>query len=369
MNFKINKNIFLRYLTITAKAISNFSPLPAFSGIKINVDSDKITLVGSDSDISIKTVIYPTEINQLEIEQTGSIVLEAKYILEFIRKTEGKEIQLKLMNETVCNIISPKSNLRINGMREVDYPPIDFSLPTNSFTLKGKILKEITNQTIYATSDNEARPVLTGVYFECVDKVLSCVATDSYRLSKKDIEIDAFNFSLTIPDKTLKEISSILEDDEKVEVYVSEKKIQFKIGEFLIQSRLIDGVYPNYKRLIPTEFNHILEINLHDIRNAISRASLLKTDGISIMKLDLSNSLIELSAKSLEIGSTEEKLDGNFTGDNLVISFNGKYVEEALRALGNEETIKFKFTNDMGPFLIIGEKEDLIQLIVPIKTY
>ncbi len=369
MNFKINKNIFLRYLTITGKAISHFSPLPAFSGIKIDVDVDKITLTASDSDISIKTVINKDEKNQLEIEKTGCIVLEAKYILEFIRKTEGKEIQLILNNDTVCNIISPKSNFRLNGIREFEYPTIDFTTPENKFTLSANDIKDITAQTVYATSDNEARPVLTGVHLSCNNNELSCVATDSYRLSKKVLNVNAFNFSLTIPTKTLKEVSAILEENEKVEVFVSDKKIQFKFDDFLIQSRLIDGVYPNFHRLIPTQFNHELTINTNEIKNAIGRASLLKTDGISIIKLDLNENIIELSSKSLEIGSTEEKLDAVFKGDDLIITFNGKYVEDALKALQAEEEVTFKFTNDMGAFLILGKNENLIQLIVPIKTY
>lgn len=370
MNFKINKNIFLRYLSITAKAISNFSPLPAFSGIKIEAEADKLILTASDSDISIKTVIETDEKNSLEISRNGGVVLEAKYILELLRKIDGKEVQLELIPDTmICNIISKNSNFRINAMRLTDYPPIDFTSPTNSFDLDSNLLKEITYQTTYATSNSEARPVLTGVYFECANKLLSCVATDSYRLAKKEIAIDAFDFNLTIPTKTLKEVSDILEENSKVHILVSDKKIQFKIDEFLIQSRLIDGVYPNFRRLIPSEFNHTLKINLSEIKNAISRASLLKTDGISIMKLDLSKELIELSAKSIEIGSSEERLMGEFEGNPLKISFNGKFVEDALRCLNNEEEITFKFTSDMGAFLIVGKTEEFIQLIVPIKTY
>lgn len=368
MNFKINKNILLRYLTITAKAISNFSPLPAFSGIKINVDVDKIILVASDSDISIKTVIIPNEENNLEIIKMGSIILEARVILDIVRKTEGKEIEFELVNDTICNIITTRSNFRINGIREMDYPPIDFTSPTNSFMLEAKKLQEITVQTTYATSDKEDRPVLTGVLFECENKELSCVATDSYRLSKKTIEIDAFNFNITIPTKTLKEVSSIVQEDSKIQVFVSDKKIQFIIDEFLVQSRLIDGVYPNYKRLIPTEYSSVLTINLQELKNAISRASLLKTDGISMVNLDMNESLIELSTKSSEIGSSEEELIGEFSGDNLKISFNGKYVEDALKVI-NSPKVTLKFTGDMGAFIIVGESNDLLQLVVPIKTY
>lgn len=368
MNFKINKNVLLRYLTITAKAISNFSPLPAFSGIKINVDVDKITLVASDSDISIKTVITPTQENNLEIIKMGSIVLEAKVILEIVRKTEGKEIEFELVNDTICNIITPRSNFRINGIREMDYPPIDFTSPSNEFNLDAKILREITNQTTYAASDSEARPVLTGVLFECENKELSCVATDSYRLARKKVAVDAFNFNITIPTKTLKDVSTIASEDSQIKVLVSDKKIQFITDEFLIQSRLIDGVYPNYKRLIPVEFNNELKVNLHEIKSAIARASLLKTDGISIVNLDMSDTLIELSTKSVEVGSSEEELIGEFSGDHLKISFNGKYVEDALKVI-DSETVTFKFTGDMGAFIIVGENEDLTQLIVPIKTY
>ena len=189
MNFTINKRFFYDRLSIVSRAISVFSPLPAFSGIKIDVSATDIVLTGSDSDISILSTITPSEDNALTINDVGCIVIEAKYILEVVRKIEGDIIEFEVLDDTQTRISGDRSQFKINGMKSTDYPAIDFSRPKDTFEIEADTLKEIITQTCFATSDRETRPVLTGVNFSCHDNQLQCVATDSYRLARKMIPL------------------------------------------------------------------------------------------------------------------------------------------------------------------------------------
>ena len=371
MNFKISKTVFYNALQIASRAISNYSPLPAFSGIKIEAKPDCLVLIGSDSDISIKTIIRTGEEESLVIQDTGSIVIEAKYILEIIRKMNSDEIQFEMIENASAKIISETSEFKINCMRASEYPNIDFTCPTLKFDMKSELLKEIISQTTFATSKSEIRPVLTGVNFNCKGTRLNCVATDSYRLAKKVVELETeMDFNITVPARNLTEVMKTLDLDETVMISVSDKKAQFVIKNTLIQTRLIDGSYPETDRLIPLSFAYELEIDSSDITSAIDRASFIKNDGVSVIKLSLDESKCELSSRAQEVGSSKENLrNGVFKGEHLDISFNGLYVFDALKVI-NKGKVRFSFSGEMKPFIVQSvEDNSVLQLILPLRTY
>ena len=371
MYFKISKKTFYSALTTASRAISNFSPLPAFSGIKIELTPDELKLTGSDSDISILTCVKSDEDSHLEIMDTGSVVIESKYILDIVRKIDSSMIEFEVIDGCLTKISAGSSEFKINGMKSIEYPPIDFSNPKTFFSLSSNSLKEMIAQTVFAASDKETRPVLTGVNFKASNKVLECVATDSYRLAKKCLELkEDINFDITIPAKSLNEISKLLEDEIDVDIYVSDKKVQFVIGDTLIQTRLIDGKYPETNRLIPLSFDYELTIDIHDILTAIDRASFIKNDGVSVIKLSLNENECILSNKSAEIGSSTEVLStASYSGNPLNISFNGKYVFDAIRSLSGS-LVKFSFCGEMKPFIIQSVNDNtILQLVLPVRTY
>ncbi len=371
MNFIINKRYFYEKLSIVSRAISVFSPLPAFSGVKIEVKPTEIILTGSDSDISIQSSIFPDEENQLTINDVGNIVIEAKYILEIVRKIEGETIEIEVLDDTLTQICGTNAQFKINGMKSTDYPAIDFSQPKESFSISSSKLKEIITQTCFATSDRETRPVLTGVNFSCKEKQLQCVATDSYRLAKKTVEIgDNLDFNITIPAKSLQEVLKSIGEEENITVYVDHKKVQFLIDHTIIQTRLIDGAYPETSRLIPSSFLYELHIDSKELLNAIDRASFIKNDGVYIIKFSLDTKECVLSSSSAEVGSSMEVLsNAQFEGDHLNISCNGHYVFEALKALNAGEII-FRLCGEMKPFTIQTDGDDsVLMLVVPLRTY
>ncbi len=371
MNFTINKRFFYDRLSIVSRAISVFSPLPAFSGIKIDVSATDIVLTGSDSDISILSTITPSEDNALTINDVGSIVIEAKYILEVVRKIEGDIIEFEVLDDTQTRISGDRSQFKINGMKSTDYPAIDFSRPKDTFEIEADTLKEIITQTCFATSDRETRPVLTGVNFSCHDNQLQCVATDSYRLARKMIPLEsALQFNITIPAKSLQEVYKSISGEKSVVISVDNKKVQFLIDNTIIQTRLIDGAYPETSRLIPSSFSYELRIDSHELLSAIDRASFIKNDGVYIIRFRLDEQECVLTSNSAEVGSSIEVLsNAAFTGTHLEISCNGRYVFEALKALKQGEIV-IRLCGEMKPFTIqSADEESVTMLVVPLRTY
>lgn len=370
MQFKILRTELLNALNKVSRAVSSKSPLPVLTGIKFNLTENELILTGSDSDITIETRIEKNE-KKLQISQPGSVVLSGHYISEIIRKIESEYIDIEIIDGTLTRIKGNRSEFNLNGIKSIDYPKIDLTKRGEKFVLDSLVLKTIINQTVFATSDKETRPILTGVNFRAFEGQLSCIATDSYRLAKKVIPVDPeLRFNITIPAKSLNEISKIIEKVEDIEIYVSDRKILFAMDNIIIQTRLIDGAFPDTSRLIPTEFDYDLRIDSKDLLSAIDRASLLTSDNNNIIKLSMTPDLVQITSNSQEVGSVEEELSSAFfIGNPLNISFSSKYVSDAVRAIA-ESKIKILFTGEMKPFIIKNEEdESLFQLVLPVRTY
>ena len=336
MYFKISKRAFYNSLNTVARSISSNTPIPALSGIKIEVTKNSII-----------------------------------YILEIVRKIDATEISVRIMDGCLTKISGNNAKFEINGVKAIDYPSMDFSKPLNQFEIESDLLLKVINQTTFATSDKETRPVLTGVNFRAYDNLIECIATDSYRLAKKVIKIDNdLNFNITIPSKCLNEIAKILDKECKVLVCVSDKKAQFWIDNTLIQTRLIDGFYPETSRLIPISFDSEMTVDSRDLLNAIDRASFIKNEGVSIIKINIDEYSCTISTKSQEVGSSTEDLTFiSFNGNPIELSFSGRYVYEAIRSL-NASTITLYFSGVMKPFIIKNNNdESIFQLVLPVRTY
>lgn len=369
MNFKIKRTTLLHSLSKTTKAVSVRSPLPVLTGIKFELQSEQLVLTGSDSDITIQTVIEKND--DLQIFEEGSVVLSAKYILEIVRKIDSEFIDIEIIDGLLTRIKGSNSEFNLNGTDAIDYPRIDLSKSGTHFLLNSMTLKEIISQTKFAASDKETKPILTGINLKARDGFLECVATDSYRLAKKIVTLEKdVSFNITIPQKSLDEISKIIEKNEMIDVYVSDRKVLFVFDSNVIQTRLIDGSYPDTSRLIPTEEAYKLEVDSSYLLTAIDRVSLLSNEQNNIIKLELSDEKVILSSFMQEIGSVEENLvQGFYKGEPLQISFSCKYASEAIRCF-NGTKIRISFTGAMKPFIIKElDKEDVIQLVLPVKTY
>ena len=369
MKFAINRSQLLNTLNIVSKAVSSKNPLNILRGIKFSLTNEGLTLTASDSDISIISKIN-TE-NNITLFEEGEVVLDAKFILEIVRKIESDIIQFETIEENVINIFDNYSNFSLNCMIAQDYPNIDLSKGINEVTISSKELSSIINKTSFAASDKETRPILTGINLKSHDHLLETVATDSYRLAKTVIAIDSdANFEVTLPAKVLNEVNKIIEEQDNVTINISDAKVIFTFKDTIISTRVISGAYPNTNKLIPASFDYELATMAPSLINAIDRASLLSSDRNNVVKLSMKQDGVSISSRSQEVGSAKETISTfGYKGEPLGISFTAKYVIDAIRSLGSDEIVLY-FNGDMKPFVIKAKNdESCVQLVLPVRTY
>ena len=373
MRFQMNKDKLLYHLVIAQKALSNKTPNPALTGIKVDVLKDRILLTTSNGEISIlKTIIDPS----LQVEQEGTILIPGRYFVEIIRKLDGQNVLLSALEDNLLKIEADHSDITLNLLDVDDYPKLLFKESAESVKVNVRVFKTLIRQTAFAASGVENRPILTGVYFKLDGNQLTGIATDSYRLAKKSIELDQIYapMNVIIPSKSVEELGRILEDNQKdVELHFSPSNILFKYDNTLFLSRLLEGNYPETSKLIPLEFPNEVVFNKEQLLIAIERASLLSIrDGQNaIVKLEIrEDDTVEISSSSPEIGRVLEEIQpvAEVKGSPLKIAFSSKFLLDALKAFNSSE-IKVGFTGEIRPFVMTGDYDpDMLQLILPVKT-
>ncbi len=373
MKISILKDELYNELQIVSKAISPISPQVSLRGIKIEAKDNKLVLTGSDADISIQKIINKNDDNKLNIIEEGNILVDVKYLLELVRKVDSEIIEIEILDGSLLYFHGGKAKYKINGLNPESYPKIDFKVNDESFSLKVKDLLNIINQTVFAVSKKDTRPILTGVNIKTQGNNLNCTATDSFRLTRKIIPFNYNNeFNVTIPAKVLNELKSslqLLDNDSDILISINDKKAQFVFNDTIFQARLLDGEYPATDKLIPTEgqFNYYLDINRRDLINAVERSNFIKNENIITNKLDCSKEEIILSNKNQEIGEFEEELVGKFEGENFEIVFISYYMLDALKALSGDD-VKIKFTEKMKAFIVSDPSDDSItELVLPTR--
>ncbi|CAG9622876.1 DNA polymerase III subunit beta [Sutcliffiella rhizosphaerae] len=378
MKFIIQRDKLVQSVQDVLKAVSSRTTIPILTGIKIVATEEGVTLTGSDSDISIESFIPCEEegTENVEVQRAGSIVLQARFFSEIIKKLPMDTVEIEVQNQHVTTIRSGKSEFNLNGQDASEYPHLQQIEEQNVFRMPTDLLKNIIRQTVFAVSTSETRPILTGVNWKVENHELSCTATDSHRLAMRKAKVEAENeisCNVVIPGKSLNELNKILDDtSEPLDIVVTENQVLFKAKNILFFSRLLEGNYPDTSRLIPSESKTDITVTTKDFLQAIDRASLLAREGRNnVVKLaTLEADTLEVSSNSPEVGKVVEQVQSNsIAGEELKISFSAKYMMDALKALeGNE--IQINFTGAMRPFVIKTLHDDsMMQLILPVRTY
>lgn len=375
MKFTIKKEILLDALVKVSKAISTKNLIPVLGGIKFELKKKKLVLTASDNDITIQTTIESNSDDEFKIENEGSIIIQGKYILDIVRKLPDEYINIEVVDELKILIYTNNSEFNLNGISESEYPNVGLEESKKKIDISAGILKSIVNQTAFATSNEESKPVLTGINFNIVGDILECNSTDSYRLARKVVKLDKSsedNYNIIIPSHNLLEFVKILGDDEEiVELHIFNNKILFKNGNLKFESRLINGTYPNTSNLLPDNSMLIVSTNLNDFYNVIDRVSILTSDKEkNTVTLETNGNTLILRSSSVEIGRVEEKMSITKNNDeDIKISFSAKYMMDALKSFSTEN-VDLHFVGEIKPILIKSvEDETLTQLVLPIRTY
>ena len=375
MKLTIKKDLLLDALNKVSKAISTKNLIPVLAGIKFELKKKKLTLTASDNDITIQTSIDCNDDDDFVIEREGSIIIQGKYILDIVRKLPDKYINIDVIDELKILIYTENSEFNLNGISESEYPNIGLEESKKKVILKAGVFKSIVSQTAFASSNEESKPVLTGINFNIVGDMLECNSTDSYRLARKVVKLDKEceeNYNIVIPSHNILEFARILGDDEEeVELHIFNNKILFKNGNLKFESRLINGTYPNTSNLLPDDSYLIISTTLDSFYSVIDRVSILTSDKEkNIVTLETNGNTLILRSSSAEIGRVEEKMPiTKNNNEDIKISFSAKYMMEALKSFSTE-TVDIHFVGEIKPILIKStEDETLTQLVLPIRTY
>ncbi|AND80239.1 DNA polymerase III subunit beta [Streptococcus pantholopis] len=375
INFSINKTLFLQALNATKRAIASKNAIPILSTVKIEVNAHDITLTGSNGQISIENTIPVSDENAgLLITSPGAVLLEANFFINIISSLPDLTLEFREIDHHQVVLTSGKSEITLKGKDVEQYPRLQEIATDNPLVLETKLLKSIISETAFAASLQESRPILTGVHITLNNKVFKAVATDSHRMSQRQVTLDnaASDFDVVIPSKSLREFAGVFTDDiETVEVFFSASQMLFRSEHISFYTRLLEGNYPDTDRLLVKTFETEVIFNTADLRSAMERAHLISNATQNgTVKLEIVDNSVSAHVNSPEVGKVNEELDTvSQSGSDLTISFNPTYLIEALKALKSEEVL-IRFISPVRPFTLTptDNKEDFVQLITPVRT-
>lgn len=374
MIFNIDRDVLLNQLLTIQKGLPSKTPLPILYAIKFEVNEDHLVLTSSNTDIAIQVLIDDASIS---IKETGKVAIPGRYLIEIMRKITSQRVEFALIEDHLIVIKADRSEFKLRLMDVEDYPEVDFLDLDDPIILDSQLFKNIIKETNFATAQSEKRPILTGVNFKYKDNHLYCVATDSYRLSQKNVKLRTHSkeFDIVIPNKSLDELSKILDgSNDDVELYINPNKVLFKMKSTLFQTRLLEGTYPDTMRIIPTEFPVIIPFNKEELLQTVERVSLLsprdRETNYNIIKLSLrEDHIVEMSSTNSEVGDALEEIipSSDIVGPIIKIAFSSRYLVDALKSFSSNE-ISIYFAGEVKPFVIKGNlDQDLLHLILPVR--
>lgn len=377
MKFKINKNEFLKGLLQVGKIIPIKHTNPIFVNIKLELTTDSLILTGSNGDLSITTSIPFYRNNQEIIRdvQLGSILANSDILCNIVKRLDGEEIAFDVLDDNEARIeVDDKASFNLHCIDANEYADLDFSFKGVKIILDASEIANVVSQVSFAASIKNVKPVLTGVNIEGSGSKINFVATDSARLAKKEVEAEISEvFNTTVPVRTFQEIARSITDEDKITLYINDRRILVELKDTIISSVLLPGTYPNVKNIIPKNFLYTLEVDANDLIKTIETANVFSAStgekGATI-RCYMSQENVVFRCSSDQNGNSSVMLNlFKYTGERLEISFKCEYVLSAVKALKTNEVL-LCFQGEMKPFVIIGKNDpSVIQLLTPVKTH
>ena len=371
MKLTVDKNTLFKSLSHVQSIVDKKNTLPILSNILLQAKDNTLILSATDMDISI------TEKLNCNIVDEGSITVSAHTLYDIIRKLpESSEIEIISNNGKIISLRAGKSKFSLGCLPKEDFPIIEIGDLENELSINSENLLKLIDKTRFAVSNEETRYFLNGIYFhkkkENELNLLSIVATDGHRLAKFDYNFKDYPNEIPgviIPKKTVNELYKLLVDNSgSVKINLNSNKIVFFVGESILISKLIDGNFPDYRRVIPNDNNKILKINRQAFSFAVDRVSTITSDKSPIIKFKLFKNLMNMSSVNNENGTATEDIVTNYEGEEIEIGFNSKYVLEMINNLEDED-IYLNFKDPSSP-VIVTEKSntDLIYVLMPMRV-
>ncbi len=363
---------FGRRLQLVSRGVSARSTIQLLGGILLEAGGEALKLSATDMEISIQTS------SPAEVEGDGRVVIPARIFNDIVRSLPTGQFTLEHdESEGTVRLVEGENEYRIRAYAADDYPQLPVFPEEGTFRMPGESLVETVEKVSRSYSRDETRPVLTGILISFEDSRVRMVTTDSYRLSIKETELATTPFEgareAIIPARAMQEVSRIFSasDEDDVEVALSENQALFRIGDVVFGTRLIDGNFPEYRRLLPSDFEREISVSREKLIETLRRVNLFaarQTPPIPV-SLSFSEGSVEVIVRNGEVGDAHERLSAS-SEDEFLISFNPSYLLDGVSAIDSENVV-FKLNEPLKPGLIVpeanGEEPDFLYLIMPMR--
>lgn len=364
MKFRCERDTLVESIGVAQRAVTaRAGALPVLSGILVRVQGGEIQLVGSDLEITI-FVGAPAE----TIED-GTTVLQARLFGDIVRALEPGVVTVEADGDE-ARISSGRSDFALRVLPADEFPQVPE--PTGeSVRIDGAVFSEALRQVVPAASRDDARPILTGVHLEPTDDGLRLVATDSYRLSLRDLpgeKVLPGDRSVLVPAKALAEVQRLLETGE-VSVVIGEREATFDLERARITTRLIEGEFPNYRQLLPSDYPNRLTVERESFIEAVKRVRLVAQgrEGAPI-RLSLSPAKVELTAQAQDVGEAHELIDAKYEGEEMTVAFNPEFLLDGAGVVQGEELV-LETLDPLKPATIRAvDGGDFLYLLMPVRV-
>lgn len=363
MKFRCERDLLVESLTTSGRAASNRGgALPVLSGVRVEVNGDELQLAGSDLDLTMHVRV------EVSGDGDGACVLPARLTTDIIRSLEPGVVSISGDDEIQIN--SGRSQFTIRTLPLAEFPKLP-DVEGQDITLPSEDLAEALRQVVRAASNDDARPVLTGVLMAAENEGLRLVATDSYRLAVRDLpesNVLRPGQQVLVPSKALNELQRLLSTAPNVALRLGERDVSFSLGNARIATRLIEGQFPNYRQLIPERYPNRLVVEKELLVEAVRRVKLLVRDNTTPVRMTLRPSGIELTVISQEIGQATEELDAKYEGAEMTVAFNPAYLIDGVEAVRGEEVVLETLDSLKPATLRSTDTDDFLYLLMPVRV-
>jgi DNA polymerase-3 subunit beta len=370
-----NTEAFGRKLALVSRGVSARSTIQLLGGILLEAVDGALRLSATDMEISVQTS------SPAEVEEEGRVVIPARIFNDIVRALPAGSFSLEHDDSGgTVRLASGENEYRIRTYAADDFPQLPGFDAEAAFRMSGEVLVETVEKVSRSYSRDETRPVLTGILISFEENRVRMVTTDSYRLSIKETELATTAFEgsreAIIPARAMQEVSRIFSgsEEEEVEVSLSENQALFRVGDVLFGTRLIDGNFPEYRRLLPTTFEREISVSREELMGTLRRVNLFaqrQTPPVPV-SLSFSSGAVEVIVRNGEVGEAHERLEAT-SEDDFLISFNPGYLLDGVSAVDTEKVV-FKLNEALKPGLIVpgenggtGEEPDFLYLIMPMR--
>lgn len=371
MNFSIEKEVFLKGISRVQGIVEKRNTIPILSNVLIEADGESIFLTATDLEVGMRAS-YPAKINQ-----AGKITVSAKKLFEIVKELPEKEVSFKSRDNSWIEISCGKSLFNIVGLSSDEFPHFPAADENKMIPISGSLLNEMIEKTFFSISTDDTKYNLNGIYFKKIEEdgnnLLRLVATDGHRLALvqrniQTLQIDELDQGIILPRKGIHELKKIAEDsEENIRLGFMDNSAVISKENTVVIMRLVNGDFPDYNRVIPKNNEDIATIDRDYFLHVLRRMAILSSEKSKGVKVDLSKNKLEISSSNPDVGDAREEMEVNYSGPEMSIGFNARYMIDILQAL-ESENVKLAVKDNMSPGLITPEgDEGFLSVIMPMR--